>query len=176
MAEIRLRPVESDDLPVLARLLSHPDLEGRRGLDRDRQGLRSATALEKAIGDLPDPENGDAWVIESDVVVGLATCGWWWDAHTPWANLVIDPGVWRKGHGTAASRLVADHIFTNTVALLIGYSVPSWDADAISFADSLGGDRAGIRRRTGVRNGRYHDNVEFYLQRTVWEGQRGARG
>lgn len=171
----RLRPVESDDVSVLAKLLSHPDLAGRRGLDGDRPGLRSVTALEKAIGNLVDPEHGDAWVVESDVTVGLASCGWWWDAHTPWANVVIDPAVWRSGHGTRAARLVADHLFTNTVALLIEYSVPSWDADSLSFADSLGGARAGVRRRTGVRSGRYHDTVEFHLQRAVWEEQRAAR-
>lgn len=172
----RLRPVESDDVAVLARLLSHPDLVGRRNLNGDRPHMRSVTALEKAVGDLVDPEHGDAWVVESDVIVGLATCGWWWDAHTPWVNVVIDPGAWRNGHGTRAARLVADHLFTNTVALVVEYSVPSWDADGLSFADSLGGERAGIRRRTGVRNGRYHDTVEFHLQRTTWEMQRAARG
>lgn len=172
----RLRPVTADDVVVLAKLLSHPDLVGRRGLRGDRPGLRSVTALEKAVGELVDPEHGDAWVIESDVAVGLASCGWWWDAHTPWANVVIDPAVWRSGHGTRAARLVADHLFTNTVALLIEYSVPSWDAGALSFADSLGGGRAGVRRRTGVRNGRYHDTVEFHMPRAAWEEQRAARG
>ena len=176
MAETRLRPVESDDVAVLARLLSHPDLVGRRGLDGDRPGMRSVTSLEKAVTDLVDPEHGDVWVVESDGVVGLASCGWWWDAHTPWANVVIDPGVWRRGHGSAAARQVADHLFSNTVALLIQYSVPSWDADGLSFADWLGGERAGIRRRTGIRYGQYHDTVEFHLQRAVWERQHAARG
>lgn len=180
MAEIRLRPIESDDVGVLAQVLSHPDLVGRRGLDGDRPGMRSVTSLvaslEKAADDLVNSGHGDAWVIETDAPVGLASCGWWWDAHTPWANVVIDPGVWRQGHGTAAARLVADHLFSNTVALMIEYSVPSWDADGLSFADSLGGERAGIRRRSGIRSGRYHDTVEFHLQRTVWEIQRAARG
>lgn len=170
-----MRPVESDDVHVLARLLSHPELVGRRGLDGDRPGRRSVASLEKALAELSDPQDGDAWVVDCEGVVGVARCGWWWDAHTPWAQVVIDPMRWRQGHGAAAARLLADHLFSNTVALLVEYSVPSWDADGLSFADSLGGERAGVRRRTGIRDGRYYDTVEFYLPRAVWEAHHAAR-
>ncbi|MDX1447876.1 MAG: GNAT family protein [Acidimicrobiia bacterium] len=173
---VLLRPVESEDVGTLARLLAHPQLVGRRGLDRDRPVARSVASIEKLVTDLVDPENGDAWVIDSDGVVGLATCGWSWDAHTPWANVVIDPNHWRRGHGRKAADAVLVHLFSNTVAHLVQYSVPSWDADGLSFADSLGGSRSGIRRRTGVRNGHYHDEVEFHLLRAEWEGRRAAGG
>lgn len=174
MHEVRLRPVETEDVAKLATLLSSPDLVGRRGLHRDREAARSVAALTKAVEALVDPEDGDAWVVESDGVVGLASVGWWWDAHAPWAHVVIDPAHQRHGYGSAAARMVLEHLFLSTPAVLVEYSVPSWDADGLSFADSLGGERIGVRRRVGIRQGRYFDTVEFALDRTTWEGTHAA--
>lgn len=173
---LRLRPIEDEDVRPLAELLAHPDLIGRRGLNRDRPVARSVSALSRNLQELVDPSDGDGWVVDVDgTLVGLATVGWWWDAHSPWAHVVIAPDHRRQGHGTAAAHLVGDHLFGHTVALLVEYSVPSWDADSLSFADSLGGMRTGIRRRSGIRDGRYHDTVEFALERAVWEVSRGTR-
>lgn len=173
MRQVRLRPVETDDVGAVASLLSHPDLVGRRGLHGDRDAARSVAALTKSVESLVDPEHGDAWVVDVDGVVGLATVGWWWDAHTPWVNVVIDPTHQRRGHGSAAAGIVLARLFGETPALLVEYSVPSWDADALSFADSLGGDRVGVSRRTGVRHRRYVDIVRFALSRAAWEVARG---
>jgi RimJ/RimL family protein N-acetyltransferase len=173
-ADHRLRPVESEDVAPLARMLAHPSLVGRRGLHDDRPVLRSVASISKTVESLVDPEHGDAWIVDADAIVGLATAGWWWDALIPWANVVIDPDRQRHGHGTAAARLVIDHLFENTPALAVEYAVPSWDADALSFADSLGGDRTGIRRRDGARRGRYFDGIHFALTRSTWEARHAA--
>lgn len=174
---LRLRPVEDDDVRPLAELLSHPGLIGRRGLDGDRPVARSASALAGAIQPLVDPEDGDAWVVDvNGTPVGLATVGWWWDAHTPWANVVVDPDHQRRGYGSAAAELVLDHLFLQTVAVLVEYSVPGWDEVALAFAGSFGGRRTGVRRRSGVRDGRYVDTIEFAIERGQWEVRRGARG
>lgn len=170
-----LRPVEDEDVVPLAVLLAHPDLIGRRGLDRDRPVARSVAAIATAVRPMVDPEDGDAWVIEHEgEMVGLATVGWWWDAHTPWANVVVGPAHQRQGHGASAARLVLAHLFDETVAVLVEYSVPGWDADALSFADSVGGHRTGLRRRSGIRHGRYFDTVEFAIDRATWEERRAA--
>lgn len=174
MTQVRLRPVETVDLDAVASLLSHPDLVGRRGLHGDRDVARSVAALTKSVESLVDPEHGDAWVVDVEGIVGLATVGWWWDAHTPWANVVIDPSHQRRGHGSAAARLILGRLFGDTQALLVEYGAPSWDADALSFADSLGGDRIGVNRRTGIRSGRYVDTVRFALSRATWEVARGV--
>lgn len=174
MTPLVLRPVEADDVAPLASLLAHPGLVGRRGLDQDRNVARSATALAKSIERFVDPHLGDGWVVEAGGIVGLATVGWWWDAHTPWAHVVIDPAQQRNGHGSAAARWVFDHLFDTTVAVLIEYEIPSWDAAARSFADSLGGRQTGVRRRVGIRDSRYHDTVTFAMTRERWEERRGA--
>lgn len=175
MTQVRLRPVETEDVPALASLLAHPDLVGRRGLDHDRPVPRSVAALEKSLGSLVDPEDGDAWVVEAEGPVGVATAGWWWDAHTPWAHVVIDPSRHRRGFGTVAALAVLEHLFLTGPALLVEYSVPSWDDAGTGFADSLGGMRTGVRRRTGIREGRYHDTVEFVMPRATWEERYAPR-
>jgi len=173
-ADSRLRPVESEDVLPLALMLADPSLVGRRGLHEDRPGPRSVASISRSLEKLVDPEHGAAWVVEADGIVGLVTSIWWWDALIPWANVVIDPVRQRQGHGTAAARAVLDHFFENTPALAVEYAAPSWDADALSFADSLGGDRTGIRRREGVRRGRYFDGVHFALRRSTWEARHAA--
>jgi RimJ/RimL family protein N-acetyltransferase len=107
-ADIRLRPVESEDVSPLALILANPSLVGRRGLHEDQPGLRSVASTSKSIEKLVDPEHGAARVVEADGIVGLVTSSWWWDALIPWANVVIDPVRQRHGHGTAAARAVLD--------------------------------------------------------------------
>ncbi len=176
MSGARLRPVESEDVDVLARLLSHPELIGRRGLDNDPPVARSVTAIRKVVEPMVSPELGMAWVIEAEGVVGLATAGWWWDALAPWVNVVIDPSHQRQGHGSAAADLVLAHVFGESPAVLVEYAVPSWDATGLSFADARGGDRVGARRRVGIRQGRYFDLMVFVLTRASWEERHAAGG
>jgi RimJ/RimL family protein N-acetyltransferase len=177
MTPVRLRPVETEDVSPVASLLAHPDLSGRRGLRGDHDGPRSVRAITAALEEVLDPEHGTSWVADVDgVVVGFATADWWWDALSPWVHVVIDPAHRRQGHGSEAVRHVLDFLFSATIAHLAQYSVPSWDADGLSFADSIGGFRAGARRRVGVRRGRFYDEVMFVMTRQIWEERHGPRG
>lgn len=176
MSELRLRPVESEDLPVVASFLAHPDLVGRRGLDADRPTTRSVAALTKAVESRLEPEHGETWVVDSDGVVGLVMADWWWDTLTPWAHVVIDPEHQGNGHGAEAAMLVCDHLFLSTPARLVQCGVPSWDHAGIAFASSLGCVDVGRKRRTGIRDGAYFDQVEFAMLRTTWEEAHAARG
>lgn len=175
MDQVRLRPVENDDIAKVASFLAHADLVGRRGLDHDRPVARSVSALTTALESLVDPKDGDAWVIETGEIVGLARVDWWWDALTPWANVVIDTEHQQKGHGTAAARLVMDHLFLSTPAILVQYDAPGWDEPALSFANSLGGEEVGRQRRVGIRDGAYFDSVQFAMPRSRWEEDHAAR-
>ena len=174
---MRLRPVEPEDVSPVATLLAHPDLAGRRGLPASHEGPRSIGAIANAVEEMVDSEHGACWIVDVDgEVVGLATAEWWWDALTPWVHVVIERGHRRRGHGLAAVRHVLEFLFSETVAQLAQYSVPSWDADGLSFADSIGGFRTGARRRVGVRRGRFYDAVTFALSREIWEEQHGVGG
>lgn len=177
MTSVLLRPVETEDVGRVASLLAHPDLAGSRGLPGNHEGPRSVRSLSTAVEEVIDSEFGVSWVVDVDgVVVGFATAEWWWDALSPWIHVVIDPAHRRHGHGSAATRHLLDHLFSETVAHLGQYSVPGWDADGLSFADSIGGFRTGARRRDGVRRGRFYDSVTFAITRQTWEERYGSRG
>lgn len=177
MTSVLLRSVLPEDVPRVASLLAQPDLAGRRGLPGSHEGPRSVGAITTAVEEMIDSELGASWVVDVDgVVVGLVTAEWWWDALSPWTHVVIDPAHRRHGHGSAAAHHVLDFLFSETVAHLAQYSVPSWDADGLSFADSIGGFRVGARRRGGVRRGRFYDVVMFVMTRQIWEERHGTRG
>ena len=177
MTSVLFRPVAPEDVPRVAAFLANPDLAGRRGLPRTHEGPRSVHAVTTAVEEMVASEFGACWAVDVDgLVVGLASAEWWWDALSPWVHVVIDPAHRRRGHGSAAVRHALDFVFSETVAQLAMYSVPSWDADGLSFADALGGLRAGARRRVGVRRGRFYDAVTFVLARQIWEEQHGTRG
>lgn len=176
MSSVRLRPVEAEEVPWVASLLADPDLAGRRGLPGN-EGPRSLRAITGAVEEEIDPEFGASWVVDDGgEMVGFVTANWWWDALSPWCHVVVDPAHRRRGHGTTAAHEVLDFLFSQTVAQLAQYSVPSWDADGLTFADSIGGSRAGTRRRVGVRRGRFFDEVVFVMSRQIWEERHGARG
>lgn len=174
MPHVELRPLESEDVAGIASWLAHPSLVGRRQLDDDKPVRRSRAALVAALEPLVDPDDGEAWVVDSDGAVGLVMVDWWWDALTPWAHVVIDPERQRQGHGAAAARLTMGHLFSDTPAVLIQYGVPSWDDAGLAFAATLGGVDVGRKRRVGVRDGAYYDHVEFVISRDTWEERHGA--
>lgn len=171
-----IRPLDETDVATVASMLSHPDLVGRRGLGDDRPVPRAPSALAESLKRLCDSDHGAAFVVEADGIVGLATASWWWDTLTPDVHVVVFPAHQRLGHGSAAARRLAGHLFDSSPALVIHSEIPSWDAGALSFAESVGAERVGVNRRTGIRRGSYHDGVVFALTRVRWEELGAAAG
>lgn len=172
---IQLRPLDEGDVPGLAAMLADGALVGRRGLPDDRPAPRSTAAIGTILKELVDPGHGVAFAVEADTTVGLATASWWWDVMTPHAHVVIGREHQRRGHGRAAATALVDHLFSSSPALVVQSELPSWDADALTFAEAVGAERIGVHRRTGIRDGRYHDDIAFALTRDRWEEHRGAR-
>lgn len=163
-------------MPEIVRILADPGLAGRTGLERDRPLGRSRASITREVEEVVDSEHGAAWVADLDGVVGFAVADWWWDSLIPWAHVVIAPEHRRQGHGTTLTRLLFDHLFLGTPALLVQFGVPSWDEPGLAFATSLGGELVGRKRRVGVRAGRYFDRAEYIVTRTTWEERHAARG
>ena len=176
MADTALRPLEPEDVPSAASLLADPTLVGRRGFDVDRPVPISVTSLIEDLEESLSDSSTAVWAVESGGLVGIARASWGWDAASPWAHVVIDPRHQRHGHGTAAVRLMLDHLFLYTPARIVQGGVPSWDEEGLAFAASMGAPEMGRMRRVGIRDGAYYDEVDFVITRKEWEERRAARG
>jgi RimJ/RimL family protein N-acetyltransferase len=167
---VSVRALAKADLPGIAEYLSHPLLAGLTGLPDDRGLQLSVDEISDGVEKWRTDAEGLIRVIEVEgELVGHVRCGWWWDAFTPWVEVVVRPEQRNRGHGTSACRWALTHLFTNTPAHVAHASTPDWNEDGIHFATRLGFERVGAMRRTGIRNGRYVDSVEFELLRARWE-------
>ena len=165
-----IRALDKDDLPDLAEYLSDPQLVGLTGLSGDRGLVLSIDEISDGVEKWRTNEQGLIRVIEVEGdVVGHVRSGWWWDAFTPWVDVVIKPERRNLGYGTEAARWILGHLFMNTPAHVVHASTPDWNDDGIRLAERLGFERAGGLRRVGIRDGRYVDSIEFELLRTRWE-------
>ena len=93
---------------------------------------------------------------------------------TPWLDVVIAPEHRRRGLGTEAVRRSLAYLYGSTPAHVVHASTPDWNLGGLHFAARMGFERAGAMRRTGIRDGRYTDTVEFDLLRRRWEQDHAA--
>jgi RimJ/RimL family protein N-acetyltransferase len=172
---VGLRAVEENDLNVIAGYLADPRLAGLRGIEGDRNTPMSRADLGKRIEDWARPQNSLVFCIEhGGQIVGHVRIDLWWDALCPNVDLVIAPDHRRRGYGAGAGGLILEYVFAETLAHTVQTRTPDWNEAGIEFARSLGFREAGRARRTGIRDGEYHDDIAFDQLRTEWEDGRRA--
>lgn len=165
-----IRTLEKRDIAEMVVHLQQPQLHGLTGVDGERATELSADRLAEAVEEWCGDQTGSAHVLgDAGVIVGHVRIGWWWDALTPWVEVVITPERRNQGLGTEAAHWAMGHLFTNTPAHVVHASTPDWNETGTRFAERLGFERAGAMRRTGIRDGRYTDTIEFEMLRTRWE-------
>ncbi|MGF1505136.1 MAG: GNAT family N-acetyltransferase [Chloroflexi bacterium] len=173
---LHLRAIEPGDAPALHTYLNRPELIGRRYLPNDYhpemplssqqievlvEHWSSNTKFERTFAVVTN---------DSDHMIGHVRIHRWWDDHAPSLDIAIDPQHWRKGFGTAALDLLLTYLFKNTVAHSISGWIDSWNEAGLTFAEKHGFSRAGARRRAGLRDGAYYDEVCVDLLRREWKG------
>ncbi len=167
---ITLRAVDPDHLDRMVAYLGDPALSGIRQIEGDRDRPMSVAELQKALESFATPQNGEVFGIwRGDELVGHTGADWWWDVHSPTLDLVIAPPHQRQGVGTTTFRLMARHLFEDTVARMINVWTPDWNEAGIGFIQHLEMTPIGRSRRTGVRAGRYVDTLVFHVSRQMWE-------
>jgi RimJ/RimL family protein N-acetyltransferase len=164
--ELRLRPVEEDDLPLLYRLTSDPVGSGEFGwfgwLDPGTYGRQWAG--NGLLGD----DGGYLVVAQGAESVGLmnwrqykigrfAFC---WEI-----GIALAPEARGQGHGTHAHRLLVAYLFAHTPVNRIQATTETGNVAEQRALEKAGFTREGVMRGTGFRAGRWIDAVMYSLLR-----------
>lgn len=165
---VRLRPFRQDDLGLLARDAIDPafsmpfEWTGYRSPGAYRRRWEEDAFLDKDPRRLVIVEHDDVglgWVAWQDANM-FGREGWAWVL-----GVILAPEHRGRGVGTAAQRLLAEHLFDTTVVHRL---CANTEADNIAEQRALekcGFRREGVLRRAGFRGGQWRDGVIYALLR-----------
>jgi len=176
---IRLRALEKKDVGALGSYLNDPCLIGRRYLPWE---IRDVAPLSEMQGERILEEWGKETkgftlgveLRESGDLVGHAGCRWRWDTHCPDVFVVVSPAHQRQGIGSEAVRLLLGYLFGETPAHSVNSWVASWNDGGLAFARSIGFTESGRIPRSGLRDGRWVEEVMIDLLRREWFEREGG--
>ena len=167
-SSVRLRPFEEGDLEVLVRFAVDPafsspfEWDGYRSpavvrrrweddgfLGKDPRQLVVADAEGTALG----------WVMWLDPNL-FGRQGWAWEI-----GILLAPEHRGRGAGTAAQRLLVEHLFDTTVVHRVCAHTEADNAAEQRSLEKCGFRREGVLRQAGFRGGRWRDVVTYALVR-----------
>jgi RimJ/RimL family protein N-acetyltransferase len=165
--ELRLRPVEEDDLPLLYRLTSDPMGSGEFGWSgwRDPGTHRRQWADNGLLGD----DGGFLVVAQGAEPAGFMN----WRKHKTgtvshcWEiGIALAPEVRGRGHGTQAHRLLTEYLFAHTMVNRIEAVTETGNIAEQRALEKAGFTREGVLRGYGWRDGRWVDGVLYSILRS----------
>jgi RimJ/RimL family protein N-acetyltransferase len=162
--QIKLRPFEPQDVPVLRGYLNHPKLAGRRYLPHgfpDEVPL-STVQVEDVLKKWEQEKREAHLGIElsdRNELVGHVEFEWSWDPMAPWMSIVIARPFQRQGYGTQVAQLLMEYLFKSTPAHSISGWIADWNKAGRNFSRKLGFKESGRPRREGFREGAYFDGI-----------------
>lgn len=166
---VRLRPVLSDDLPELERMLnsreaSHPynwfgyQGSGHFGKRWERSGLLSADEGVLLVVYEQDPDHRLGFVSWAKSPTGQSSFCW---------NIGINllPDARGQGHGTEAQRQLVEYLFAHTQVNRVEAGTEVDNLAEQRALDKAGFTREGVLRGWLFRGGRWRDCVRFSVLR-----------
>jgi RimJ/RimL family protein N-acetyltransferase len=186
MPEVELRPVRRTDLDWLAMIACDPSLTGEHnwgGEVRDVATVLAELEAEFDEGGLAGTDTGTQIVCLTDGTrigdVSWRTEQWGPSARSrcPAIGISLLPPYRGQGYGSAAQRLLVDHLFRRDPLLHRVQSDTAVDNPAERRALAKAGMiEEGVVRDAEFRNGRLHDHLLFSVLRSEWEaGDRPSR-
>jgi RimJ/RimL family protein N-acetyltransferase len=153
--------------------LNHPDMAGQRGLPGrfPTHAPLTVAHVEQVLEGFAEKEDALhlAIVLNGiDTVTGHAGFFNGWDAHSPYLGVTVGPSHDPQIVYTEAYKLLLDYAFTTTVAHSISSSCAEFMTDCITSLKATGFSQAGRRRRAGVHEGAFYDELAFDILRTEW--------
>jgi RimJ/RimL family protein N-acetyltransferase len=176
--QIKLRPFEPEDAPVLRAYLNHPKLSGRRYLphgfpDQVPLSLNQVTAIIKKWGEKEREAHLAVELSDKSELVGHVEFEWGWDPQAPWVSLVIARQHQRQGYGVQVANLLLEYLFEYTPAHNVSGWMADWNRAGRSFAEKLGFKESGRSRREGYRSGAYFDGILVDILRPEYKARGG---
>lgn len=168
MAEqVRLRPVDEDDLAVIEALTQDPETTGEFAWFgwRDPLRYRRRWAENRLLGD----DGGTLMVVRAAERLGFVS--WRRTQRTPTSyawNLGIGllPEARGQGIGTEAHRLLARYLFAHTPVHRLEADTEVDNVAEQKALEKAGFTREGVMRGCAWRNGAWRDGVTYSLLRT----------
>jgi len=176
--QIKLRPFEPDDAPILRAYLNHPKLSGRRYLphgfpEQVPLSLQQVSAIIKKWGGKEREAHLAVELSDRSELVGHAEFEWGWDPQAPWISLVIARQYQRQGYGAQVANLILEYLFEYTPAHNVSSWMADWNRAGRSFAEKLAFKEGGRSRREGYRNGAYFDGILVDILRPEYKTRGG---
>lgn len=177
MAGTHLRPIRADDLRWMADMTADPHLVGEHNfggpVDRDdlyrrmRERFADDGYLSATSGNL---------VVEDDDGLAVGDVSWRTERWGPSAasacpaiGIAILPDHRGRGHGTAAQRLLVDHLFRTYGVHRVQSDTAADNVREQRALEHVGFVREGVVREAEHRDGRYHDHILYSILRAEWE-------
>jgi RimJ/RimL family protein N-acetyltransferase len=166
-ADITLRPITEDDLPVMQPLTGDPETAGEFGWLGwvGRLGWRERWDKDRMLGE----DYGLLVVTRHGQSLGIVN--WRKQQTTPasycWEiGIALLPDARGHGYGTLAQQLLARYLFAHTTVHRIFATTEAGNVAEQRALEKAGFTREGVLRGVGWRDGAWRDGVVYSLLRT----------
>lgn len=173
---VHLRPFLEGDLELLARDAIDPafsmpyEWSGYRSPGASRRRWEEDGFLDKDPRQLVVAEHGDVglgWVMWRDPNL-FGRQGWAWEI-----GIILAPEHRGRGVGTAAQRLLAEHLFDTTIVHRLCANTAADNVAEQRALEKSGFRREGVLRQAGFRGGRWRDGILYALLRNEFNAPSG---
>ena len=161
--------------PVEADLASYnrwmADLRVRHLIKPWHQPAMPATWKERLKEQTKDKDSV-LWSIEAEgALVGLLRFAFGWDSHSVgWVDqLIVDPDLWRKGHGADAALALHRYLFDYLDLRRVQVTIRSDAVGALAIARRLGYTEFARGHEVHFRDGGYSDEHWMLMERATWD-------
>lgn len=172
-----LRPFTEDDVPVMARILSDPEVIRLTGSPTEALGLDRLRSWYGTRNDQSD--RLDLGIVDraSGELVGEAVLNERDEANRSCCfRILIGPGGRNRGLGTEAVRLIVGHAFERLGLHRVSLYVFAHNPRARRAYEKAGFVAEGVERQTLWQDGEWIDAVRMPILAPEWAAHRGRPG
>ncbi|GHG94073.1 GNAT family N-acetyltransferase [Streptomyces lanatus] len=169
-----LRPFTEEDIPVMARILSDPEVIRLTGSPEDELGLDQIRAWYGSRNDQTD--RLDLGIVDraSGRLVGEAVLNEWDEDNRSCSfRILIGPDGRDRGLGTESVRLIVGHAFEQLGLHRVSLHALSYNSRARRAYEKVGFVAEGVDRQSVWQAGEWIDQVRMAILAPEWAAHRG---